>query len=107
MSDSELGTAPPPLFDDAVETVEAIHRGSVDAVVVMRGSNSPQVIMLQGAEEPYRVLVEHMSDGALAFGPDGLILFVNSRACELTGHPAGRLVHRHIATLFSAEAPTL
>jgi PAS domain S-box-containing protein len=107
MSDSKPSTTPPPLFDDAQETVEAIHRGSVDAVVVMVGSKGPQVIMLQGAEEPYRVLVEHMSDGALTFGPDGVILFVNNRVCELTGYSAERLVHRHVATLFNGEAPTL
>src|SRR5262245_13652463 len=107
MSDSKPGTAPRPLFDDALETVEAIHRGSVDAVVVRRGSKGPQVIVLQGAEEPYRVLVDHMSDGALTFGPDGVILFVNHRLCKLTGYPAERLVHRHVTTLFHGEAPTL
>jgi len=107
MSESTRDTPLPPLFDDAQETVEAIHRGNVDAVVVMRGSESPQVIMLQGADEPYRVLVERMSEGALTFGPDGVILFVNGRVCELTGYPAERLIHRDIATLFEGEAPSL
>ena len=107
MSESKHSAAPPPLFDDAQETVEAIQRGSVDAVVVMKGLEGPQVIMLQGADEPYRVLVERMSDGALTFGPDGLILYVNGRVCELTGYPPEDLVHRHIATLFEGEAPTL
>src|SRR5262245_17884036 len=105
MSESKRET--PPLFDDAQETVEAIHRGIVDAVVVMKGSDGPQIIMLQGADEPYRVLVERMSEGALTFGPDGVILYVNGRVCELTGYPAERLVHRDIATLFEGEAPTL
>src|SRR5215467_1232384 len=107
MSESTRDTPLPPLFDDAQETVEAIHRGNVDAVVVMRGSESPQVIMLQGADEPYRVLVERMSEGALTFGPDGVILYVNGRVCELTGYPAERLIHRDIATLFEGEAPSL
>jgi PAS domain S-box-containing protein len=107
MSHSKPSTASLPLFDDAQDTVEAIHRGSVDAIVVLRDSKGPQIIMLQGAEEPYHALVEHMSEGALTFGPDGVILFVNSRLCELTGYPAERLVHRHVATLFNGEAPTL
>jgi PAS domain S-box-containing protein len=106
MSESKPGTAPP-LFDDAQETVEAIHRGIVDAVVVMKGSAGPQVIMLQGADEPYRVLVERMSEGALTYGRDGLILYVNGRLCELAGYPAKSLVHRHINTLFKGEAPRL
>ena len=58
-----------PLFDDADETVQAIHQGNIDAVVVMRALEGPQVILLHGAEEPYRVLVERMSDGALTAGP--------------------------------------
>src|SRR5215470_11828888 len=99
MSELKRDTAQPPLYDDAQETVEAIHRGIVDAVV-MKGSEGPQIIMLQGAEEPYRVLVERMSEGALTFGPDGVILFVNGRLCELTGYSPERLVHRDIATLF-------
>jgi PAS domain-containing protein len=87
-----------PLFEDADETVQAIHQGDVDAVVVMRALEGPQVILLQGAEEPYRVLVERMSDGALTAGPDGIILYVNDRLCELTGYPSSRLVGRDISS---------
>jgi PAS domain S-box-containing protein len=107
MSEFKRDTEQPPLFDDAQDTLEAIHRGIVDAVVVMKGSEGPQIIMLQGAEEPYRVLVERMSEGALTFGPDGVILYVNGRVCELTGYPAESLVQRDIATLFEGEPPPL
>jgi two-component sensor histidine kinase len=97
----------PPLFEDAAETVQAIHQGDVDAVVVMRALEGPQVILLHGAEEPYRVLVERMSDGALTTGADGVILYVNDRLCELTGYPSARLVGRDVASLFEGEPPTL
>src|SRR5579859_40721 len=95
-----------PRFDDAEETVQAIHQGDIDAVVVMRGLEGPQVILLHGAEEPYRVLVERMSDGALTAGHDGIILYVNDRLCELTGYPSADLVGRHLASLFEGEPPT-
>ena len=85
----------------------AIHQGDIDAVVVMRGLEGPQVILLHGAEEPYRVLVERMSDGALTAGPDGVILYVNSRLCELTGLPSERLVGRDVTSLFEGGAPKL
>jgi PAS domain S-box-containing protein len=85
----------------------AIHQGDVDAVVVMRALEGPQVILLHGAEEPYRVLVERMSDGALTAGPDGVILYVNDRLCELTGYPSSRLVGRDLVSLFEGEPPTL
>jgi PAS domain S-box-containing protein len=96
-----------PLFEDADETVAAIHQGEVDAVVVMRALEGPQVILLQGAEEPYRVLVERMSDGALTADPDGVILYVNDRLCEQTGYPAAGLVGRSLPSLFEGEPPNL
>ena len=61
-----------PLFEDALETIQAIHKGDIDAVVVRRALEGPQVILLHGAGEPYRVLVERMSDGALTAGPDNI-----------------------------------
>jgi PAS domain S-box-containing protein len=96
-----------PLFDDADETVRAIHQGNVDAIVVMRSLEGPQVILLQGAEEPYRVLVERMSDGALSAGPDGIILYVNDRLCELTGYSSASLVGRDLASVFEGDPPKL
>jgi len=96
-----------PLFDDADETVQAIHQGDIDAVVVMRALEGPQVILLRGAEEPYRVLVERMSDGALTAGPDGIILYVNGRLCELTGYPAEHFIGCDVASLFEGEPPKL
>lgn len=96
-----------PLFDDADETVQAIHQGDIDAVVVMRSLEGPQVILLHGAEEPYRVLVERMSDGALTTGPDGAILYVNERLCELTGYPSADLVGRDLNSLFEGAPPNL
>ena len=96
-----------PLFADADETVAAIYQGDVDAVVVMRGLEGPQVILLHGAEEPYRVLVERMSDGALTAGSDGIVLYVNERLCELTGYPTADLVGRSLASLFEGEPPKL
>jgi two-component sensor histidine kinase/PAS domain-containing protein len=96
-----------PLFEDADETVQAIHQGDIDAVVVMRALEGPQVILLHGAEEPYRVLVERMSDGALTAGADGVILYVNDRLCELTGYPSTGLVGRELASLFEGAPPPL
>ena len=93
--------------DDAVETIDAIHHGHVDAVVVIRGPEGPQVVMLEGADKPYHVLVERMSEGAVTVGPDGRILYVNERLSELTGHPVEYFIDRDIATLFDTEAPIL
>jgi hypothetical protein len=43
---------PAALFEDADETVQAVHQGDIDAVVVTRALEAPQAILLHGAEEP-------------------------------------------------------
>jgi len=93
-------------YDDAAETIDAIHHGHVDAVVVIKGEG-PQVVMLEGADKPYRVLVERMSEGAVTVGVDGRILYVNGRVSELTGYAVEYFIHRDLATLFDGGAPAL
>jgi PAS domain S-box-containing protein len=73
----------------------------------MRALEGPQVILLHGAEEPYRVLVERMSDGALTAGPDGTVLYVNGRLCELTRYPPDHFIGSDVASLFEGEPPKL
>jgi PAS domain S-box-containing protein len=62
--------------------------------------------MLQGADAPYHILVERMSDGALTLDAEGVIVYVNSRLCALTGQTADGLVGRNFATLFAGSVPT-
>lgn len=89
---------------DAEETVRAIYQGAVDAVVV-QGRNGPQIVTLSGADEPYRVLVERMNDGALTVSTEGVILYVNRRLSEMTGEDAGALIGKQFASLFVGEVP--
>ena len=88
---------------EAEETVRAIYQGAVDAIVV-NGPAGPQIVTLTGADEPYRVLVERMSDGALTVGPDGLVLYANARVAEMSGHGDEELIGRPLAELFT-DAP--
>jgi two-component sensor histidine kinase len=88
---------------DAEETVEAIHGGNVDAVVV-RSPDGLRVLMLEGADQPYRMVVERMSDGALTLGPDNTILYANKRLSELTGRPPADIFGKRFESLF-AQAP--
>jgi two-component sensor histidine kinase/PAS domain-containing protein len=88
---------------EAEETIEAIHGGDVDAVVV-KSPEGLRVLMLEGADQPYRMLVERMSDGALTLGPDDTILYVNRRLSELTGRSPADLVGKRFDKLF-ADAP--
>jgi PAS domain S-box-containing protein len=93
--------------DDAVETIDAIHHGQVDAVVVIKGIEGPQVIMLEGADKPYHILVERMSEGAVTISSDGHILYANKRVAELTGYAVDYFINRDFATIFDGDVPAL
>src|SRR5215470_6450845 len=99
---SDDGKPATALPSDAEQTVEAIHHGNVDAVVV-RGPEGLRVLMLEGADQPYRMLVERMSDGALTLSLDNTILYANQRLSELLGRTPDDLIGKQFDSLF-AEA---
>jgi PAS domain S-box-containing protein len=76
---------------EAEETIEAIRSGAVDALVVS-GNKGDQVFTLKGAEKPYRLLMEAMSEGALTLLLDGTILYCNARFAEMVNAPTARVI---------------
>ena len=64
-------------LQEAEETLDAIRSGEVDALVVS-GPAGEKVFTLEGAEHPYRVLVESMNEGAISLSKEGTILYCNS-----------------------------
>jgi len=56
---------------------------------------------LRESESRFRQLVEQAADGIFHGAPDGAILSVNPKGCELTGYPAEELLGRNLAILFS------
>jgi PAS domain S-box-containing protein len=76
---------------ESEETVRAICSGEVDAVMV-KGPRGDQLFTLKGADEPYRVLVEEMNQGAVTLAADGSILYCNRRFAELLKTPIESLI---------------
>jgi PAS domain S-box-containing protein len=72
------------------ETLDAIRSGEVDAIVVSKG-DTQQVYTLEGADHPYRALVENIREGALTLSRDGMILYTNSRFAEMVKIPADKI----------------
>ncbi len=64
----------------------AIRQGEVDALVVS-GPNRDQIYALQGAEHPYRVLVESINEGALTLTERGTIIYCNEAFAGVVGYP--------------------
>ena len=82
----ELLNRPLPSGTEAEQALHAIVLGDADAIVV-HGRNGPRVYTLTDAGEPYRLLVEQMSEAALILAEDGTILYSNGRLDTLLGHP--------------------
>ena len=61
---------------EAEETVRAIYSGEVDAGVV-NGSAGPRVYTLEGADHPYRIMVEQMHEGTVTLDHSHVILYSN------------------------------
>jgi PAS domain S-box-containing protein len=71
-------------LQEAEETLDAIRSGEVDALVVS-GPAGEKVFTLEGAEHPYRVLVESMNEGAISLSKEGTVLYCNSAFARMVG----------------------
>ena len=76
---------------EANETLDAIHSGDVDAVVV-GGASGQIVYTLENADRPYRVLVEQMKEGAVTMNGDGLVLYCNQAFANLVGTSSVQII---------------
>lgn len=88
---------------EAQETLEAIRTGAVDAVVVT-GPNGSKVYSLAGAEQPYRVYVERMQEGAVTVSSDGVILYCNHRFAQMLELPLERVISSAITRYIGVQA---
>ena len=75
-------------LDEANEVLCAIQQGEVDAVVV----HGNRLFTLKGADEPYRVLIEEMNQGAVTLSADGSILYCNRRFADLLKTPINKIL---------------
>src|SRR3984893_6876090 len=84
------------------ETWRAIRMGEVDAVVVS-GPVGDQVFTLQGAEHPYRILVETIDEGAATLSSDGSVLYSNKSFAAIFGVPLEKFIGAPLEAFVSGE----
>jgi PAS domain S-box-containing protein len=77
-------------LQEAEDTINAIREGHVDALVVS-APEGEHIYTLRTADQPYRLMVEQMREGALTLAADGTILYCNQRFAELMARPAERI----------------
>jgi PAS domain S-box-containing protein len=73
------------------ETLRAIREYMVDAFVVTR-ANGSQVVTLNDADFPYRMMVEAMNEGAVTLIPDGTIFYCNPCFAQMTQRESKELI---------------
>lgn len=84
------------------DSLGAIQRGEVDALVVS-GPEGDQIYTLQGAEHPYRVMVEAINEGAATLLFDGTVLYSNRQFAQMLGQPLEKLIGRHLGEFFPSN----
>ena len=75
----------------AEDTLRAIRAGEVDALVVAQAGDD-QVVTVQGADLPYRLLLDQMFAGAVTMTQEGVIVYSNQRFAEIVRTPRADVV---------------
>jgi PAS domain S-box-containing protein len=91
----------------AEEALRALRAGEVDALVVS-GAEDAHVVTLQGAELPYRILLDQMYAGAVTLTPAGVIVYCNRRFADIVRTPLARVIGSALCRFVpSGEQPAL
>jgi PAS domain S-box-containing protein len=88
---------------EAQETLDAIRTGEVDAVVVS-GAKGSQIYSLTSAEQPYRIYVERMQEGAVTVSAEALILYCNQKFADMVQLPLERVIGSQLVTHLNEDA---
>jgi PAS domain S-box-containing protein len=80
------------LLQEAHDTVEAIRAGAVDGFVITGADGGDEVFILEGANQPYRLFVEQMNDGAVTLSNDAIVLYANKYFADLMKTPLEQII---------------
>jgi len=75
----------------AQETLQAIRRGEIDALVVQTDQGE-RIFTLEGVDYVYRLLVEQMGEGAATVSSLGIILYSNQKFATLLGYSLEKVI---------------
>lgn len=94
-------------LEEAEETLRAIRSGEVDALVVA-GTEGERVYTLHGAEQPYRILIESMQQGAVTLDGEGAILYCNRSFADMVKRSHEKVIGTAFAEFLpSSQRPSL
>ncbi len=88
---------------EAEQTLAAVRDGAVDAVVV-NGKAGQQIYTREGADRPYRALIEQMQEGAVTLTREGTILYCNQCFASMVRMPSSHIVGSRMHDYFADGA---
>ena len=89
-------------LEETEETLRAIRQYMVDAFVVTR-ANGVQVVTLNEADFPYRIMVESMNEGAVTLIPDGTIFYCNPCFAQMIQREPQKLIGARFQDLIPTD----
>ena len=93
-------------LDEADETLGAIRRGEIDAVVVSNQPGQHRVYTLESADRPYQIMVEQMQEGAVTLRADGTVVYCNHRLATMLRVPQERMIGQGLQRFMLADCVT-
>jgi PAS domain S-box-containing protein len=90
-------------LEECEETLGAIRRGEVDAVVVGDAATAHRVYTLESADRPYRLLIEQIQEGAVTLSADGVVFYCNRRLAQLLGTPQEQVTGHRLQPFLRPE----
>jgi PAS domain S-box-containing protein len=88
---------------DAENTLRAIGAGEIDAFVVSIRGTGRHVFTLSTADQPYRMFVENMHDGAATLSSSGVVLYANRRLAAMLSYPKDAVVGSPLAQFMDGD----
>lgn len=86
-------------LEEALETLNAIRTGQVDALVVKGPNAEHQLYTLKTADQSYRVFIEKMNEGAVTLNEQGIIVYCNTMFASVVGLPISKIIGLSFDTL--------
>ncbi len=74
------------------QVLHSIQCGEVDALIIQDKKGETQVFTLEGTDQPYRILVESMSEGAITLTGEGIVLHCNKQFSKMVNTPSKNII---------------
>ncbi len=90
-------------LEECEETLSAIRRGEIDAVVIGVTAAEHRVYTLENMDRPYRMLIEQIQEGAVTLSADGTVFYCNQRLAQMLGLPQEQVIGHKLQPFFCGD----